>query len=92
MKNKLYFFAGLLVGLLLVVLNPSLETHQDEIREQYKKEHEIAGSLGLGFLKSKSVSYDTYGVFSVTYVGDTFTSFGILGMVFVEDVKIEGDS
>jgi|AntRauTorckE6833_2_1112554.scaffolds.fasta_scaffold251103_1 hypothetical protein len=83
------FIAGIIFAVLLLVLNPGDEKHRDKIQEQFKEEHKIAGTLGVGWVKSKTVSYHDYYLFSVTKVGDTYTSFGTLGLVFVGELDID---
>lgn len=85
------FIAGIIFAVLLLVLNPGDEKHRTNIEEEFKKEHKIAGTLGVGWIKSKTVSYHDYYLFSVTKVGDTYTSFGLLGMVFVGELDIDTD-
>lgn len=85
------FIGGIIFAVLLLVLNPGDDKHRDKIEEQFKEEHKLAGSLGVGWVKSKTVSYHDYYLFSVTKVGDTYTSYGALGMVFVGELDIDTD-
>ena len=85
------FIAGILFAVLLLLLNPSDEKHREEIQKEFKENNKIAAAVGVGWIKSKTVSYQDYYLFSITKVGDTYTSFGALGFVFVGELNIDSD-
>jgi len=84
---KLFKLAILIIAvLLLVVLNPDREAHEKAIKEQTSKDNAIAGMLGIGWLKSKSVVYKNFYVFSLTYYGDVLVSGGAATKVWVGNI------
>jgi hypothetical protein len=86
MFKLLKFAIYLIVGLVLVILNPDKEQHEKAIQAQTAKDNTIAALLGAGWVKSKMVTYSNYYLCSITKYGDTFVSFGIANYVWVGNV------
>jgi hypothetical protein len=59
--------------------------------ETFKAENPVLGFLGVGRAASVLVGYDSYGLFSVGFVGDRVVSIGVLGKVFSKAPAIERD-
>lgn len=83
MKQAVVAIAALL--LLMLATNPSVEQHRDEFNEFVGERSGLAAGLGLGRLGSMMLSYESYGVASVTRMGDEVVGFGVLGMVFIQE-------
>jgi hypothetical protein len=79
----------LVVAVLLAVTNPSADTHRKAIADEYKAERPLAGAVGLGTLSAQLPEYHSAVLGSYTTEGDDITSIGLLGMVFVVDVKTQ---
>lgn len=86
MLKGLKYAIYVIILLVLVIINPSRESHEKAIQEQTSKDNVIAGLLGGGWIKSKMVSYNNYYVCSITKYNDTFVSFGIAGYVWVGNI------
>jgi hypothetical protein len=94
MKKLSPVLALLIVLVVLVAANPSLEKHKDMIyedaAEQMEEEGELVGALGrLGAAAVQGLDlidfdYHNYLVFSRVSSQDKVVSYGVLGMVFVK--------
>jgi hypothetical protein len=83
----LTLIAVLLVGLILALTNPSLERHQQAIRDVITHDHPIASLFGLGRIASRLPEYHSFGFFSYTTVDQEVVSIGAVGYVWVKDLK-----
>jgi hypothetical protein len=77
----------LAIAILLAVTNPSAETHRKTIASEFAAERPLAGAVGLGALTAQLPEYHSAVLGSYTTAGDELTSIGLLGMVWVVDVK-----
>ena len=75
------------IAILLVVTNPSAESHRKAIAADFAAERPLAGAVGLGTLTAQLPEYHSAVLGSYTTAGDEITSIGLLGMVWVVDVK-----
>jgi hypothetical protein len=82
---------GLLVvlatAILLAVTNPSAESHRQELAADFAAERPLAGAVGLGTITAQLPEYHSAVLGSYTTAGDEIASIGLLGMVWVVDVK-----
>ena len=83
MKRAVVAIAAVLI--LMYATNPSLERHQDEFNEFVGEQSGLVAGLGLGRLGAMMLRYDSYGIASVTRMGDEVVGFGVLGMVFIQE-------
>jgi hypothetical protein len=71
----------LIVAALLLITNPDAVTHQDAYKRQFQGNHPVLTIFSLDRLTALAVEYDSYGVFSVSHIGEEYVAIGILGMV-----------
>lgn len=83
MKRAIVAIAAVL--LLLYATNPSLERHQDEFNDFVGAKSGLVAGLGLGRLGAMMLRYESYGVASVSRMGDEVVGIGVLGMVFIQE-------
>lgn len=82
-------FSWLLIILILgamVVLNPTAEKHKEKINAQVKGDKPLIGAIGGGKLLGALTQYNNYYLFSTTDIEGERISFGLLGIVVVEDI------
>lgn len=76
--------AGLVLALMLL-LNPSAESHREHIRDTVNGRSQLEGAFGVGQLKAFMARYHSLGLVSYTTVNDKVQSVGVLGAVFVRE-------
>jgi hypothetical protein len=79
----------IVIAVVMYATNPGQERHEDKIRESFDDENPVAGALGVGWLRSKTIEYSDYRVLSLSRIDDDLVSIGLFGMVFV--LNIESD-
>lgn len=79
----------IVIAVVMFATNPSKEHHEDKIRETYNDETPVAGALGAGWLRSKTIDYTDYIVLSLSRIDDEVVAIGLFGKVFV--LNIESD-
>lgn len=84
-KIKRLFIFIIVLGILLLISNPSSEKHKKKIVEKFKKENPLTGQLGAGDLLTKAISYDDYYLFSISRISinNEAISFGVGSYVLV---------
>lgn len=86
MFKLIKLFIYLIIAVVLFAMNPDREAHEKAIKESTAKDNAIAAMLGAGWLKSKSVTYKDFYLFSITYYDDVFVSAGAAGKVWVGNI------
>lgn len=76
--------AGLVLALMLL-LNPSAESHREHIRDAVNGRSQLEGVFAVGQLTAFMARYHSLGLASYTTVNDKVQSVGVLGAVFVRD-------
>ncbi|MEL7020193.1 MAG: hypothetical protein AAGK47_01175 [Bacteroidota bacterium] len=82
-------FSWLLIIIILgamVVTNPTFEKHKSKINSQVKSDKPLIGKIGGGRLLGALTTYNNYYLFSTTQLEGKSVSFGVLGMVVVEEI------
>lgn len=74
---------ALVVVVLGFAFNPSLEQHQEKIKQAVADRSAVAGMLGLGSLAALAASYHSLGVASYTVMNDKVVTVGSFGIVVV---------
>lgn len=74
-----------IVLVLMLLLNPSAESHREHIRDAVNGRSQLEGAFGVGQLKAFMASYHSLGLASYTTVNDKVQSVGLLGAVYVRD-------
>ena len=84
-KIKRLFIFLLVIGVLLLLTNPSLEKHKKKIVEKFNQENPITGQFVAGDILTKAIAYDDYYLFSLSKISlnNKTISFGIAGFVVV---------
>ena len=77
----------LAIAILLAVTNPPAESHRETIAAEFKKDHPLAGAVGLGAIGAQLPEYHSAVLGSYTTSGDELTSVGLLGMVWVVELE-----
>ncbi|MFK7932631.1 MAG: hypothetical protein AB8G22_03925 [Saprospiraceae bacterium] len=85
-SNNFSWLVILIVLGAMVVLNPTEDQHKDKINAQVKSDKPLIGSIGGGKLLGALTSYNYYYLFSTTDLEGDQVSFGVLGIVVVEDI------
>jgi hypothetical protein len=78
-----FLLAAFLAFVFLFATNPGPDQHRTRFRERFREAHPVASFFGVDRLGSAVLSYQSYGLFSVTWFGDGLTTFGAAGIVFV---------
>jgi hypothetical protein len=72
-----------LAFLILFATNPGPEQHRERFRERFREAHPVASFFGVDRLGSAILSYHSYGLFSITRLGDGVTTLGVAGFVIL---------
>jgi hypothetical protein len=85
--------AAVIAGVGLGATNPDEKKHREAIYSAVKKEAGAAGTAALDLMAALGQDpfrYQSYVVFSVTRVEDRTVSYGVLGSVFLGELKKPG--
>lgn len=88
-KKSLYIVILMVMGILLFFTNPTYDSHQNKINDQFKKENKVVGFLGGGKAVGALSTYHNYLLFSTTVLDGDLLSIGVLSKVIVlRDLKL----
>jgi hypothetical protein len=79
MKNSALVL--LVIAALLFITNPDAVTHRDAYKRQFQGNHPVLSLLRGDELTALAVEYQSYGVFSISHIGEEYIAIGILGKV-----------
>ncbi|HEX2092688.1 MAG TPA: hypothetical protein VHG28_09815 [Longimicrobiaceae bacterium] len=85
--KKLVALAAVL--LVLAFLNPSEAEHRARFAETFRADHPVLSLFGADRLAPVLLTYRSYGIASVGWVGDEVVTVGVLGRVRVREVDME---
>ncbi|MEE8187081.1 MAG: hypothetical protein V3T99_05415 [Nitrososphaerales archaeon] len=92
-KPNTIIIAGILILFFLGLTNPSLEEHQQRIKDEVFRQHPLIGVLGGGWLASKIPNYHSPIFFSFTEFNGEITTVGIADYVWIKryyfDMKVK---
>ncbi len=67
-RLKRLFIVIIILGIILLISNPSIDKHHRKIVEKFKQENPISGHLGAGDFITKAISYNDYYLFSISRI------------------------